>query len=56
VLTTSDPSRPQMDAYVTGGKHGDGAVFALELAEASGFFGRCFTGYWVGRLTTLSAV
>jgi hypothetical protein len=33
VLTTADPSRPQMEAYVTGGKHGDGAVFALDLGE-----------------------
>lgn len=35
VLMTADPSRPQMEAYVTGGKHGDGAVFALDLGEVS---------------------
>lgn len=35
VLVSPDPSSPQMDAYVTGGKHGGGAVFALDLAEVS---------------------
>ncbi len=35
VLTTADPGRPQMEAYVTGGKHGDGAVFALDLGQVS---------------------
>ncbi|GAA5955723.1 hypothetical protein JCM21900_000898 [Sporobolomyces salmonicolor] len=32
VLISTDPSRgAQMDGYITGGRHGDGAVFALDL-------------------------
>ncbi|GAA6003591.1 uncharacterized protein JCM10292_000438 [Rhodotorula paludigena] len=31
VLLSSDPTRAQMDAYVTGGNRGDGTVFALDL-------------------------
>ncbi|KAL8286740.1 hypothetical protein RQP46_004268 [Phenoliferia psychrophenolica] len=33
VLISRDPTKPSMDGYVTGGRHGDGAVFALDLTE-----------------------
>ncbi|SCV73820.1 BQ2448_6250 [Microbotryum intermedium] len=33
VLISRDPSHAAMDGYSTGGRHGDGAVFALDLGE-----------------------
>lgn len=51
---TADPGRAQMEAYVTGGKHGDGAVFALELEEVSEGGSGCGRGYVMWKL--MSAV